>query len=212
MVKSRFLMARSLRFLGESLLLWGLLLAACTVQPSETPIQVELEHRHFPETGFGVDGQFLQFYERYGGGESLGLPISAEFDESGWRVQYFEYGRLEYHPENDPAYHITVGWLGDILNRRHSPIPSTSIPAGNQANFRYYSETGHTIRGDFLHYFDTHGGNVRFGLPISEPFLLDGQLVQDFQSARFFWTPEAEQPVALEEIGRLHLEVVRTKK
>ena len=205
-------MAKILRSLGGTLLLAGLLLGACATRPVETPTQVQLSHRHFPETGYEVDGHFLQFYETYGGIDSLGLPISAEFTEGGWQVQYFEYGRLEYHPENDPAYRITVGWLGDRLNRRRPPIPSGSIPAGNRAGCRYYSETGHTVSGDFLHYFDTHGGSVRFGLPISEPFLVDGQLTQDFQSARFFWTPEAESPVVLEEIGRLHLEVVRAKK
>jgi hypothetical protein len=105
-----------------------------------------------------------------------------------------------------------VGWLGDILNRRRPPIPSASIPAGGQTNYRYYPETGHTLSGDFLNYFDTHGGSVRFGLPISEPFLLDGQLTQDFQSARFFWRPEADPPVILEQIGRLHLEIIRAKK
>jgi len=50
------------------------------------------------------------------------------------------------------------------------------------------------------------GGSVRFGLPISEPYLLGGQLTQDLQSARFFWTPAAELPVGLEAIGRTHLQ------
>ena len=39
---------------------------------------------------------------------------------------------------------------------------------------------------------------MRFGLPISEPFLLDWRLTQDLQSARFFWTPDAASPVTLE--------------
>ena len=59
--------------------------------------------------------------------------------------------------------------------------------AGIEANSLFYvEESGHTVGGDFLRYFDTHGGKVRFGWPISEPFLLEGRLTQDFQSARFF--------------------------
>lgn len=125
----------------------------------------------------------------------------------GWTVQYFEKGRLELHPENEPAYRITVGWLGDLLQRRRPPLLASLIPRVDDPHRRYFSATGHTLSGDFLVYFDTHGGSVRFGLPISEPFLIKGRLTQDFQSARFFWTPENHPPVTLEEIGRVHLEI-----
>ena len=131
------------------------------------------------------------------------LNIGTQADE------YFEKGRLEYHPENEAAYRVTVGWLGDLLNRRRPPIKN---PGADNANTRYYAETGHTLSGDFLKYFDAHGGSVRFGQPISEPFLLDGKLTQDFQSARFFWTPANQEPVTLENIGRVHLESVAQKK
>jgi hypothetical protein len=165
-------------------------------------------------TRFTVQGEFLHFFNIYGGAESLGNPLSEQIVVDGWNVQYFENGRLEYHPENGPAYKITVGWLGDLLNRRQPPIPAANIPGKNTKNRRYYSETGHTVSGDFLYYFDIHGGSVRFGLPISEPFLNEGILTQDFQSARFYWIPQAEEPVTLEDIGRVHLEIVslQTKK
>lgn len=138
----------------------------------------------------------------------MGYPLTEEIVVDGWRVQYFEKGRLEYHPENEPAYRVTVGWLGDLLNRRRPPLPPTAIPGNDALNTRYYSETGHTLSGDFLRYFDAQGGSVRFGLPISEPFLVNGQLAQDFQSARFFWTPQSTQTVTLEAIGRTHLETI----
>jgi hypothetical protein len=124
----------------------------------------------------------------------------------GWRVQYFEQGRLEYHPENEPTYRVTIGWLGDLLQRRQPPISTETIPRADDSNDRYFPQTGHTVSGDFLRYFDAHGGTVQFGLPISEPFLLEGRLTQDFQSVRLFWNPELEAPVTLEAIGRVHLE------
>jgi hypothetical protein len=180
-------------------------LAACHSQPASTPEATEAHY--FFETGQTVQGDFLRFFDAYGGLDSFGYPLTEEIIVDGWQVQYFEKGRLEYHPENEPAYHVVAGWLGDLLRRRRPPIPPGHIPPTNDPYRRFFPETGHTLSGDFLTYFDSHGGSVRFGRPISEPFLLAGRLTQDFQSARFFWTPETDPPVTLEDIGRVHLEV-----
>jgi hypothetical protein len=188
-----------------------LTLAGCNFQTIPDVGDTE-ECQYFEETGYTVQGQFLHFFYVYGGIDSLGHPLTEEIVVDGWRVQYFEKGRLEYHPENEPAYRVTVGWLGELLNRRRPPIPAANIPRANGSERRYFSQTGHTLSGDFLHYFDTHGGSVRFGLPISEPFLWEGKLAQDFQSARFFWTPGAEESVTLEDIGRVHLEISTQNK
>jgi len=153
----------------------------------------------------------LRFFERYGGVESLGLPLTEEIIVEGWRVQYFEKGRLEYHPENKAAYRVTVGWLGDLLHRRRPPLPPSAHPRTNDVTRRYYPQTGHTLSGDFLVYFDAHGGSVRFGLPISEPFLWEGQLTQDLQSTRFVWAPAQSPPVRLEDTGRVHLDSLNAR-
>lgn len=186
--------------LKRVLLIIGLLLAACAAPP---PVDDLPESRRL--AGHTVEGDFLRFFLAYGGVESLGYPLTEEMTVEGWRVQYFEKGRLEYHPENEPAYRITVGWLGDLLHRRRPPLPETAIPPCSDSNRRYFPQTGHTLSGDFLHYFDMYGGSVRFGQPISEPFLEEGRLTQDLQSARFFWTPAQTPPVTLEDIGRVHL-------
>lgn len=184
-------------------LLFGLNLIAC--RPESSLAFETAEAPYVAETGYLVQGRFLHFYRVYGGEDSLGEPLSEEMTAEGWQVQYFEKGRLEYHPENEPAYQVTVGWLGELLHRRRPPIPPGEIPAAGQPAHRYYPQTGHTLSGAFLDYFDRHGGTIRFGLPISEPFYLEGQLVQDFQSARFFWTPQAEEAVTLENIGQVYL-------
>lgn len=188
------------------LFLWIVLLVACNNTPQRASgTNSTADSRFFAETGYSVQGEFLYFFEKYGGVDSLGYPLTEEIMAGGWRVQYFEKGRLEYHPENEPAYRVTVGWLGDLLNRRRPPVPPSAIPRRDNVGYRYYQQTGHTLSGDFLHYFDTHGGSVRFGLPISEPYLLKGRLTQDFQSARFFWTPRTKERVSLEDTGRVHL-------
>lgn len=182
------------------LLLTLVLLPACR-QPAPPPPLTPFTGK----TGITVEGEFLVFYDRFGGVESLGQPLTTVIVVEGWQVQYFEKGRLELHPENEPAYRITVGWLGELLNRRRPPIPASSLPSGQETYRRYFPEAGHTLSGDFLSYFETHGGSVRFGQPISEPFLVEGRLAQDLQSARFYWTPALSPPVTLEDIGTLHL-------
>lgn len=195
------------KYLGVAILLMApLFLMACRNPPhSAAPISAT---EYFEENGHPVQGDFLVFFKRYGGVAGLGKPLTAEIRVDGWQVQYFEKGRLEYHPENEAAYRITVGWLGELLHRRRPPLSPHALPPAGGLNHRYYPQTGHTISGDFLRYFDNYGGSVRFGLPISEPFLSGGRLTQDFQSARFFWTPEQSPPVKLEDIGRVHLETV----
>lgn len=182
-----------------------LLLALAGCGGDSPPASPAGEARYFAETRHTVKGEFLPFFDAYGGADSLGYPLTEEFVVDGWRVQYFEKGRLEYHPENEPAYRVTVGWLGELLRRRRPPLPPAEIPATGDPR-RYFPETGHTLGGNFRRYFEDNGDTVRFGRPISEPFLLEGRLTQDFQSARFFWTPAQNPPVTLEAIGRTHFE------
>lgn len=189
-----------------------LFLTSCSDDPFVPLNTVQTKTDYFEENDYAVQGEFLVFFKRYGGVESLGYPLTEEVVVKGWRVQYFENGRLEYHPENEAAYRVTVGWLGDLLHLRRPPLPESAVPRFDETNRRFFPQTGHTVSGDFLEYYDEHGGTVRFGLPISEPFLWDGRLTQDFQSARFFWTIDQPQKVILENIGQVHLEQIGLNK
>lgn len=55
---------------------------------------------------------------------------------------------------------------------------------------RYFDETGHTVRGPFLVFFDSHGGLTVFGYPITDQYVENGRLVQYFERARFEWHPD----------------------
>ncbi|RMG98483.1 MAG: hypothetical protein D6706_07075 [Chloroflexi bacterium] len=70
------------------------------------------EVREFEATGFSVQDEFLTFYETYGGTRLFGLPISPQLLVDGQRVQYFENGRLEWHPELPSEQRVQVGLLG----------------------------------------------------------------------------------------------------
>jgi hypothetical protein len=71
----------------------------------------------FELTGQNLCGEFLRYWERNGGLERFGYPISPEMVErtGEWRgtVQYFERRRMEYHPENaGTPYAVLLGLLG----------------------------------------------------------------------------------------------------
>ena len=71
-----------------------------------------------------------------------------------------------------------------------APPPSTVLPP------RLFTETGRTASGEFLRYWQDHGGLAQQGYPISEEFTevdaLNGQpyTVQYFERAVFQWHPE----------------------
>ena len=76
------------------------------------PVPNSDRERFFPTTGFTVQDEFLAFYEGHDGEAILGTPISPQLDEGELRVQYFERGRLEWHPSAPRGQRVQVGMLG----------------------------------------------------------------------------------------------------
>lgn len=68
--------------------------------------------RRFADTGYAVRDEFLAFYESLNGETVLGPPISEQLDEGDLRVQYFRYGRLEWHPDAPPGERVQMTMLG----------------------------------------------------------------------------------------------------
>lgn len=77
------------------------------------PVSESDQERFFPTTGFTVQDEFLAFYEANDGEAILGPPISPQLDEGELRVQYFERGRLEWHPSAPRNQRVQVGMLGE---------------------------------------------------------------------------------------------------
>jgi peptidoglycan/xylan/chitin deacetylase (PgdA/CDA1 family) len=71
----------------------------------------------YPQTGHWLCFGFRDYWQSHGGLTIFGYPISEEFTDpaTGLTVQYFERQRLEYHPENPPAWQVEGGLLGDQL-------------------------------------------------------------------------------------------------
>jgi hypothetical protein len=83
----------------------------------------------FAETGHRLRGRFRDAWAATGGLESHGLPLSAEFvelnpdDGQRYTVQYFEYSRFEYHPDQaGTPYEVQFGQLGrQVYTERGQP-------------------------------------------------------------------------------------------
>lgn len=66
----------------------------------------------YPETGHTLGYGFREFWNTRGGLATFGYPISEEFWEGGYVVQYFERARFEFHPENaGTEYVVLLGLL-----------------------------------------------------------------------------------------------------
>jgi hypothetical protein len=85
-----------------------------------------LECSYFPQTGFNACGWFLGYWQRNGGLERFGYPISPVLEETiegrTYSVQYFERRRMEYHPENSYPYDVLLGLLGREVYQLERPV------------------------------------------------------------------------------------------
>lgn len=164
----------------------------------------------FRETGHTLGYSFRDFYDRQGGLPIFGFPLTEVFVEDGRPVQYFERARLEWHGNLGLVQAGHLGrWAGEHLVG-HPAFSPLSDPA--EAGI-YFSQTGHTLAGAFLSFWQRSGGIITFGLPISQPFEelsdQDGRVytVQYFERARLEHHPDnpPAYQVLLGHLGRRYL-------
>jgi hypothetical protein len=60
---------------------------------------------------------FLDSWRAWGGPASWGNPLTAEIQENGRIVQYYDYGRFEYHPDDPNGVVVHFGDLGGSCSR-----------------------------------------------------------------------------------------------
>jgi sugar lactone lactonase YvrE len=166
--------------------------------------------RYFSETKHTVSDKFLTYWNNNGGLPVFGYPITEaqnEVDPETGKVfltQWFERNRFELHPENaGTKYEVELGLLGKDLRREALAVDpdfasTQSLYDPNQPKDQqwFFSETGHNLRFQFLHYWLQNGGLERFGYPISEEhYEVDPEtgklfIMQWFERARFEYHPE----------------------
>ncbi len=183
-----------------------LLAIVCTAVFAILPVHAQEDGRYFPETGHTIDGQFVRLFDLQGGLEVLGYPITDAFVDpgSGWLIQYFQNARMELVLDPDTGGMIPVlSPLGEWMNGWDPPAADT----GNGADgCQYYSQSGHSVCFAFLDYYVSRGGAQILGLPISDFKLQGDRLVQYFQGFRLDWIQEADNPVRIAPLGRIHFD------
>ncbi len=155
----------------------------------------------FPETGFGLDGDFLTYWRANGGLPVFGYPITSASQSDGQVAQFLERARFELHPSNAAPYNVLLGRLGvEALARQGRPWESLAKADPSEAH--YFAATGQAIAPEFWAYWSSHGldlgdRNVTqrealalFGYPVSRAQVetnADGDrvLTQWFERARF---------------------------
>ena len=169
----------------------------------------------FSETGKSVCARFLDYWQKNGGLAQQGFPISGEFNEvsdldgKSYVVQYFERAVFEKHPEQAEPYYVLLSQLGTFEYKRKYPNGATEQQVSNELGARVFAETGHTVGGRFLDYWNNHGGLAQQGYPLSDEFVevsdLTGQSyrVQYFERAVFELHPENQPPhdILLSQLG-----------
>jgi hypothetical protein len=86
---------------------------------------------YFAGTGHSLSERFLRYWQTHNGAVLLGAPISeVDGEQNGdgtgftYQVQWFEKGRLEYHPEQEYArYEVELGLAGKEALQRRGWLP-----------------------------------------------------------------------------------------
>lgn len=131
---------------------------------------------------YEVAEPFREYYTAKGGAVMLGNAITPELVEDGVRVQYFQNVRLEYHPRLPDGKQIIPSSIGINFSGNSTPCIQPQDVAPNAFYFGC-----HSVRQEFLWFFNQQGGLQFFGYPISEMYISGTQLIQHFERASIVW-------------------------
>ena len=176
---------------------------------------------YFRETGYSIDGRFLEYWRANGGLAQFGFPISPVVNEAGEdgtprQVQYFERNRFELHSEKARPYDVLLSRLGVRILAARGVDWQTLGKTGGAPGCRHFPESGHTMCEPFASYWNNNGGLAIFGLPITEAFpetsATDGRTytVQYFERNRFEFHPD-NAPAYRIQLGLLGSEILKTR-
>ena len=175
------------------------------------------EQQCFEQTGFCIEGRFLQYWQQNGGLQVFGYPLGIAQDvynqdsQQSFLTQQFERARFELHPEFAAPYDVLLGRLGDdLLRYRNIDSPTLPRETDSKPGCLWFVTTGHNVCNQangigFMSYWQNHGLNdpkldgfgrslQLFGYPLTEPTMEtnangDTVLTQYFERARFEWHP-----------------------
>jgi lipoprotein-anchoring transpeptidase ErfK/SrfK len=180
---------------------------------------------YIPETGQAIDGVFLDSWRAWGGSGSWGLPLTPELNEDGRIVQYYDFGRFEYVPEDPNGTVVHFGELGRqtqpfmvrrasgsgsnaaneaaLAARAWAPIDVKAVRPDSES-WRYVPETGHGVAGEFKTFWEATGEAGYLGNPLTEPYKIDGVTYQVFERGKL--AQRAGEDPSIVPIGDLMVE------
>jgi len=217
---------KSAKVIMTLLMIVGMLLPVAATNSSAAPLEpaeqamastAATEPYFFPQTSHYLSGRFRQYWEERGGLFVFGFPLTKTYyevstDGKTYLTQYFERARFEYHPENSQPYDVLLTLVGnEVTATRRAEAPF--VPIANPNNGRaFFADTGHTLGGAFLNFWNKYGGLQNFGFPLSEQFTetnsVDGKsyTVQYFERGRWELHPEIADPNYAVLLGLMGLE------
>jgi hypothetical protein len=178
---------------------------------------------YFPETGKTIRTIFKDYWQRNDGEHSLGLPLTEPLHESNLIVQYFQYGRLERNDKIDAKelrnltldeqikHIVRVSKIGSEIATldKYPRVDAASVAPGR----RYFEETGHSLGGAFLSYWEANDGSAKFGAPLSEEVDgPDGAVLQYFERAELEIRPAQDGAPSQVSLGPLGGEYLQQKR
>ena len=122
-------------------------------------------------------------------GETVDVPCKISFNAAGAR-------KLQFGIVQEKTTYWAQGLAGPSVRVIGNPVDPVAKPTNLSAELLYFAETGHTLRGTTLRYWNKFGGLAQFGYPLTEEFPetseSDGETytVQYFERARFELHPE----------------------
>lgn len=169
-----------------------------------------------PETGQTINGVFLDQWRQGGGANAYGNPITPELTEKGRTVQYYEYARFEYVPDDPNGVVVHLGDLGKELRpvtvfrtvpgiksdnkndgsvsalanevRAWLPLDDTAASQPDTDTRTYVPDTRHTVQNGFKQFWDATGGAEYLGNPLTEDYSANGVNYQVFERGKLSWT------------------------
>ncbi|MEN9934599.1 MAG: hypothetical protein RLZZ387_1178 [Chloroflexota bacterium] len=165
-----------------------------------------------PAPSGDVSQRIRAYYDRCGGERVFGRPISPLIAGPAVTYQWFERARLEFNPQlAGTPYEVQGARLGaETLAAR----PTPPAPSGPGATGRLFPQTGYSVAGPILTFWEQNGAVDVLGYPISpelQETLADGQAhtVQYFERARLEIHPQLAGTPYEVQIGLLGRELYR---
>lgn len=164
----------------------------------------------FLNRGFNEEVQLLVYQEALGVIQAEGLSGATPWllwdIVAGRELRAFTYdgwmGLIRQDGTLKPAGELYATWQVPRLPARvSSSLPLTGSPIPEAERPLYFPETKRSVCAEFRQLWLAQGGLERFGLPLTEPFSWDGQLIQYFERAVMEWHPEGALEPGYEQLS-----------